>query len=95
MERARIVLASAGCPPVQQIAEAVGVSRPTVWRWQHRYAEAGVEGLLRDRTRKPGKAVFRARFLAGRVARLTRLESRCGVTAFVLHAHLHMQARTS
>jgi hypothetical protein len=26
-----------------------------VWRWQHRFAEAGIEGLLRDKTRKPGK----------------------------------------
>jgi transposase len=27
-----------------------------VWRWQQRFAEAGVEGLLRDATREPGKA---------------------------------------
>ena len=26
-----------------------------VWRWQQRFAEEGVEGLLRDKTRKPGK----------------------------------------
>jgi transposase len=26
-----------------------------VWRWQKRYAEAGVEGLLRDKTRPPGR----------------------------------------
>ncbi|MBP1180978.1 hypothetical protein JOE48_002942 [Methylobacterium sp. PvR107] len=25
-----------------------------MWRWQRRYAEAGVEGLLRDKTRPPG-----------------------------------------
>jgi len=31
------------------------VSRPAVWRWQRRYAEAGVAGLLRDKTRAPGK----------------------------------------
>jgi hypothetical protein len=31
------------------------VSRPAVWRWQLRYAEQGVDGLLRDKTRKPGK----------------------------------------
>ena len=29
-------------------------SRPMVWRWQRRYAEEGLEGLLRDRTRPPG-----------------------------------------
>jgi transposase len=70
VERARIVLASAGCPPVQQIAEAVGVSRPMVWRWQQRFAEAGVEGLLRDKTRKPGKAPIPAETVA-RVVALT------------------------
>ncbi len=26
-----------------------------VWRWQQRFADEGVEGLLRDKTRKPGK----------------------------------------
>ena len=26
-------------------------SRPAVWRWQKRYVEAGVEGLLREATR--------------------------------------------
>lgn len=30
-------------------------SRPAVWRWQQRFAEAGVDRLLRDRTRKRGK----------------------------------------
>jgi hypothetical protein len=27
-----------------------------VWRWQRRFAEEGIDGLLRDKTRKPGKA---------------------------------------
>jgi len=26
-----------------------------VWRWQRRFAEEGIDGLLRDKTRKPGK----------------------------------------
>jgi hypothetical protein len=30
--------------------------RPPVSRWQRRFAEAGFGGLLRDATRKPGKA---------------------------------------
>jgi transposase len=54
-ERARIVLALADRGPAQRVAQSIGVSRPTVWRWQQRFAEAGVEGLLRDHTRKPGK----------------------------------------
>ena len=38
------------------MARRAGVGRPAVWRWQRRFAEAAVEGLLRDATRKPGKA---------------------------------------
>src|ERR1700730_13759923 len=33
-----------------------GVSRPAVWRWQRRYGEEGIDSLLRDKTRKPGRA---------------------------------------
>ena len=56
VERAGIVLASADRHSAQQVAQRIGVSRPTVWRWQQRFAESGIEGLLRDKTRKPGKA---------------------------------------
>ena len=58
MERARIVPARPRPErkPAQRVAAGVGVSRPTVWRWQQRYAEVGVEGVLRDKTRKPGKS---------------------------------------
>jgi transposase/transposase-like protein len=54
--RARIVLLSAERLDVAAVARQAGISRPAVWRWQRRYAEAGVDGLLRDQTRKPGKA---------------------------------------
>jgi hypothetical protein len=67
-ERARIVLASADRGPVQRVAQSIGVSRPMVWRWQQRFAEAGVEGLLRDKTRKPGKAPIAADTAARLVA---------------------------
>jgi transposase len=53
--RARLVLLSADRLDVATVARRAGVSRPAVWRWQRRYAEAGVDGLLRDKTRKPGK----------------------------------------
>ena len=68
VERARIVLASADREPAQRIAHSVSVSRPTVWRWQQRFAEMGVEGLLRDKTRKPGKAPIAAAQAAELVA---------------------------
>src|SRR5215472_8310627 len=70
VERAGIVLASADRRPAQQVAQRLGVSRPTVWRWQQRFAEAGVDGLLRDKTRKPGKAPIPAETTA-RVVGLT------------------------
>jgi transposase len=53
--RARIILASAERLDVAEVARRAGLSRPAVWRWQQRFAEAGVDGLLRDKTRKPGK----------------------------------------
>jgi hypothetical protein len=68
VERARIVLASADREPPHLIAHSVSVSRPTVWRWQPRFAEMGVEGLLRDKTGKPGKAPIAAAQAAGLVA---------------------------
>jgi transposase len=54
--RARIILGSADRLSVAEVARHAGVGRPAVWRWQRRFAEAGVDGLLRDATRKPGKA---------------------------------------
>ena len=44
-----------------------------VWRWQQRFAESGVEGLLRDQTRKPGKAPLATETTA-RVVALTCTE---------------------
>jgi len=54
--RARILLSCAEHGDVATVAREAGMSRPAVWRWQQRYAEEGVDGLLRDKTRKPGKA---------------------------------------
>jgi len=68
IERAQIVLASADRHPVEQVARSIGVSRSTVWRWQQRFAESGVDGLLRDKTRKPGKAPIAAETAARVVA---------------------------
>src|SRR5271163_266687 len=73
VERARIVLASADRYSAQRVAQSIGVSRPTVWRWQQRFAESGVEGLLRDKTRKPGKAPLATETTA-RVVALTCTE---------------------
>ena len=55
VQRARIVLYSADRLSVLKVARRAEVSRPAVWRWQRHYAEDGVERLLREGSRKPGK----------------------------------------
>src|SRR3954451_24918221 len=55
VDRARLVLLSADRPRVATVARRAGISRPAVWRWRRRFAEAGIDGLLRDKTRKPGR----------------------------------------
>jgi hypothetical protein len=52
--RARIILATADGCGTAEIMRRAGVSKPSVWRWQRRFMEAGADGLLRDKTRKPG-----------------------------------------
>jgi transposase len=53
--RVRLIPHAAARLDVAEVARRAGISRPAVWRWQQRYAEAGVAGLLRDKSRKPGK----------------------------------------
>jgi len=53
--RARIVLATADGQGTNAIMRLTGKSKPCVWRWQERYVEEGVDGLLRDKTRPPGR----------------------------------------
>jgi transposase len=53
-QRARIVLLASDGVLNAEIAERVGVSRPTVNRWRARYAESGIEGLAdEDRSGRP------------------------------------------
>jgi transposase len=56
VQRARLVLHSADRLPAVEISRKAGVSRPAVWRWQRHYAEEGDQRLLREGSRKPGKA---------------------------------------
>jgi transposase len=68
--RARLVLLSAERLNVAMVARRVGISRPAVWRWQQRFAETGVDGLVRDKGRKPGKTPL-ARSTVHQVVTLT------------------------
>ena len=52
--RARIVLATADGHGTNEIMRLSGKSKQCVWRWQERYLDEGVHGLLRDKTRPSG-----------------------------------------
>ena len=54
--RARIILLSGSGVGAMAIARRTGKAKPTIWRWQERFIAAGVDGLLRDKTRPPGRA---------------------------------------
>lgn len=49
--RAEIILATADGCGTNEIMRRASTSKPTVWRWQERYLDEGVDGLKRDRTR--------------------------------------------
>jgi transposase len=49
--RAEIVLATAEGCGTSEIMRRAETSKPTVWRWQERYLDEGVAGLMRDKTR--------------------------------------------
>jgi transposase len=53
---ARIILATADGCGTAEIMRRSGKAKPVVWTWQARFMAEGVDGLLRERTRKPGKA---------------------------------------
>src|SRR5262245_16332417 len=50
--RARIVLLASDGLTAEAIAATVGKSLPTVRRWRRRYMAKGVDGLLKDATRR-------------------------------------------
>ena len=68
--RAEIVLLSADGLGTTEIMHRTGKAKTCVWRWQERFAEAGVDGLLRDKTR-PSRIKPLAPEVAERVVALT------------------------
>jgi hypothetical protein len=71
----------------RQSADGVG--------WQQRFAESGVEGLLRDKTRKPGKAPIVAETSADRhieFIRFLNAHRARGPAGKVIHAVLNNYA---
>ena len=68
--RAEIVVLTADGVGTNAIMRRTGESKTCVWRWQERFAVAGVEGLLRDKTR-PSRIKPLGEEVAARVVALT------------------------
>jgi transposase len=68
--RARIVLLSADGVGTMKIRRLTGKGKPTIWRWQRRFMEAGPDGLLRDATR-PGRKARLAPATVERIVAMT------------------------
>jgi hypothetical protein len=93
-QRARIVLLAADGVSNTEIADRVGVSRPTVIGWRDRYARSGVSGLEDERRSGRPRTVDQAKILA---ATLTPPPAGLGVTHWssrLLADHLGVDAST-
>jgi transposase len=71
--RAAVVLLTGERLGTAEIMRRTGLSKPSVWRWQQRYIEAGVDGLLRDKSR-PSRIPKLADEKVAEVVRLTMEE---------------------
>jgi transposase len=69
--RARIVLLTGEGSGTVEIMRRTGKSKTAVWRWQERFMTAGVDGLLRDKTR-PSRVPPLGREAVERVVALTQ-----------------------
>src|SRR5687767_214497 len=68
--RAEIILFSAEGLGTVEIMRRTGKSKTCVWRWQERFSQEGVAGLLRDKTR-PSRVKPLAQDVIDQVVRLT------------------------
>jgi len=68
--RAAIIILSADNVGTREIMRRTGKSKTCVWRWQERFMEEGVDGLLRDKTR-PSRIPPLGSEVAERVVALT------------------------
>jgi len=71
--RAQIVLLSAQGVGTNEIMRVTGKAKTCVWRWQERFMQAGVDGLLRDKTR-PSRIPPLGDAVAAQVVALTLTE---------------------
>ena len=71
--RAEIVLLTADGIGTVEIMRRTGKSKTCVWRWQERFAQEGVDGLLRDKTR-PSRVKPLRQEVIDKVVALTAIE---------------------
>ena len=72
------MLLSADGVGTNEIMRQTGTSKTCVWRWQQRFMEEGVDGLLRDKTR-PSQVPGHGPEVAERVVALTLADPPTGV----------------
>jgi transposase len=68
--RAQIILLTAEGHGTAEIMRSTGKAKTAVWRWQERFMQAGVDGLLRDKTR-PSRIAALGSNVADRAVALT------------------------
>src|SRR6478736_10149864 len=86
--RAQIVLLSADRLGTVAIMRRTGKAKASVWRWQARYLEAGVDGLLHDKTR-PSRIPRLAGDLVERVVARTLQPAPGETTHWTVRAMVH------
>ena len=88
--RAQIVLLSAEGLGTNEIMRRTGKSKTCVWRWQERFMDEGVDGLLHDKTR-PSRIPPLGPEVAERVVALTLTDPPVEIT----HWTADLMARAS
>lgn len=78
-QRAAIILLAADGLKNQQIAARLGQDKMKVGRWRSRYAQGGLEAILKDKTR-PGRIAPLSQALQSRIVKLTLEEKPPGAT---------------
>jgi len=93
-QRARIVLLAADGVSNTEIADRVGVSRPTVIAWRTRYGQAGVEGLVDEQRSGRPRTLDRSKILAATLAPPPKRLTFTHWSSRLLAVHLKVDAST-
>ena len=69
VRRCQVILLTSQGLGTAAVRRGSGLSKTAVWRWQARFMEAGFAGLMRDKTRRPGKAPIALERVTGLIAK--------------------------